>query len=171
MSYLIRMQRTEVDENMKYGVLILSILFFLSGCNTDDGLPKTVPAKGIVLVDGQPIEGAVVVLMQDSGSNFARGITDKSGNFSLDTFETKRGAIPGDYKVTISKTVTVESRTKMSKAMEQEALEAAGGDASQINASWVNDLPNKYASPGTSGLNVTIPAAGKTDIKFELTRN
>ena len=150
--------------------VLLASVPFLIGCNVDDGLPKTVPAKGTVLVDGKPIEGAVIVLMQDTGANFARGITDKSGNFSLDTFETKSGAVPGDYKATISKTVTIENKTKMSKSMEEEAKEAAAGDESLINASWVNDLPNKYANPGTSGLSVAIPEGGKTDIKFELSR-
>lgn len=150
--------------------LALVFVLPLFGCNVDDGLPRTVPAKGTVLVDDKPIDGAVVVLMQESGTYFARGITDKSGNFSLDAFESKTGAVPGEYKVTISKTVTVENRTKMSKALEQEALEAAGGDASLINTGWVNDLPNKYANPGTSKLSVTIPDNGKTDIKFELSR-
>jgi hypothetical protein len=154
----------------KNSLLALLFLLPLFGCNADDGLPKTVPAKGTVSVDDKPIEGAVVVLMQDSGTYFARGITDKSGNFSLDAFETKKGAVPGEYKVTVSKTVTVENKTKMSKALEQEALEAAGGDASLINTGWVNDLPNKYANPGTSKLSVTIPEDGKTDIRIELSR-
>ena len=154
--------------NLRY--LLFPLFILLAGCNPDDGLPKTVPAKGVVLVDGEPIEGAVIVLMQDSGSNFARGITDKSGNFSLDTYESKSGTIPGSYKVTISKTVTIENKTKVSKAVEQEALEAANGDESLANASWVNDLPNKYANPGTSGLSVTVPESGKTDIKFEISR-
>lgn len=151
--------------------LILLPLTWLTGCfQGDDGLPKTVPAKGKVLVDGTPIEGAVVVLMQDSGSNFARGITDKSGFFSLDTYETKKGAVPGSYQATVSKTVTVENATKLSQSMMEEAKAAMGGDASKINVSWVNDLPNKYANPGTSGLSVSIPDTGKTDITFELSR-
>jgi len=90
--------------------------------------------------------------------------------FAEKTYETKKGAVPGSYKATVSKTVTVEKATKMSQSMMDEAKAAMGGDASKINASWVNDLLNKYANPGTSGLSVSIPDAGKTDITFELSR-
>ncbi len=157
---------------MLYRISAAILLFpFITGCNqADDGLPKTVPAKGKVVVDGTPIEGAVIVLMQDTGSNFARGITDRNGDFSLDSFESKKGAVPGSYKATISKTVTVEKATKMSASLMEEAKAAAGGDDSMLNASWVNDLPNKYSNPTTSGLTVTIPDTGASDLKFELSR-
>jgi hypothetical protein len=141
------------------------------GCsNPDDGLPRTVPAKGKVMVNGSPVEGAVVVIMQESGANFARGITDKNGAFSLDAYETKKGAVPGAYKATVSKTVTVDKATKLSGNMLEEAKAAMGGDDSKINASWVNDLPNQYANPGTSGLSCTIPESGTSEIVFELKR-
>jgi hypothetical protein len=143
------------------------------GCGpVDDGLPRTVKATGVVLCDGKPLEGAAIVLMQDSGSNFARGISDASGNFSLNTFETKSGAVPGAYKVTVSKTVTVDKATPASvpKTLAEDSQHAAEGDEGRGSASWVNDLPDKYNSPATSGLSVTIPEEGTSDIRLELTR-
>ena len=160
---------------MKNLCLVLSMLSCVcAGCApADDGLPRTVKAAGVVVCDGKPLEGASIVLMQDSGTNFARGITDANGEFSLNAFESKSGAVPGTYKVTISKTVTVDKATPKAvpKALEQDSQHAAEGDAALANASWVNDLPAKYNSPATSGLTVSIPEEGTSDLKLEISRN
>lgn len=142
---------------------IVASLLFVCGCGGPDlsHLPRTVDAKGVVTLDGDPVEGASIVLMQDSGEYFARGISDSSGRFSLDAFEGKPGAVPGDYKAQVSKTVEIEG----GPAPEGEAAEHATEDAA---TGWENALPKKYASITTSGLTVTIPEDGITDIKLEL---
>src|SRR4030095_13749456 len=72
-------------------------------------LPKTVPAKGIVTLDGKPVDGAQVILVPDKGGNTgAFGTTDSGGWFSLRAYDEKEGAIPGAYKVQVSKTVEVK---------------------------------------------------------------
>lgn len=146
----------------------------LIGCGpVDDGLPRTVEASGVVTIDGNPLEGGAIVLMQDDGKYFARGISDSRGRFSLDAFESKTGAVPGTYKMTISKTVTVDKATPAStpKGLAEDQEHAAEGEPDRANASWVNDLPSKYSNPTTSGLQVVIPEDGTSDLKIELTRN
>lgn len=144
-----------------------------TGCGTaDDGLPRTVKAAGTVVCDGKPLEGASIVFMQESGNYFARGITDSGGRFSLDAYESKSGAVPGTYKVTISKTVTVDKATPKAvpKTLADDAQHAAEGDPSLANVSWVNDLPEKYNNPATSGLTVAIPEDGITDLELVVSR-
>lgn len=153
--------------------LVLLGTFAVSGCGqVDDGNPRTVPASGTIVCDGSPLGGAVIVLMQDSGTHFARGISDGSGKFSLDAFETKKGAVPGSYKATVSKTVTIDkaSPVKVEKALVEDAQHAAEGKDARANASWVNDLPDKYNNPATSGITVSIPENGASDLKLEVSR-
>ncbi|MCA9127016.1 MAG: carboxypeptidase regulatory-like domain-containing protein [Planctomycetales bacterium] len=145
-------------------------LVSLCGCGETDNLPRTVKAEGIVLLDGSPIDGASIVFAETAGEYYARGFSDDSGRFSLDAFESKRGAVPGSYKVTVSKTVTVENSVnqKQLKSMAEDAEHAATG-GEDANVSWVNDLPPKYANFTTSGIEVTIPEDGTEQIKIELT--
>jgi hypothetical protein len=159
---------------LRYLIASSLLLFSLAGCGAvDDNLPRTVNASGVVYCDGEPLEGAVIVIMQDSGQYFARGATDSRGRFSLDAYESKKGAVPGTYKMTVSKTVEVDKATpvKVSAALQDDAQHAAEGDPGRANVSWVNDLPSKYSSPVTSGLQVTIPDDGTKDLKIELSRS
>jgi len=153
-----------------YVCLVAMLCTAFSGCGPgDDGLPRTVPAKGMITLNGAPVEGASIVFLGDDGSKFARAISDAAGRFSADTYETKSGAVPGAYKVTVSKTVTVENAVNnIPKGLEESAEHAGEMDPGQGNVSWVNDLPKQYASPVTSGLAVNIPEDGVTDIKLEL---
>src|SRR5262245_2780973 len=52
--------------------------FALSGCGSDGGnLPKTVPASGVVTLDGKPVDGAQVVLVPPvEGQTGAYAVTD-----------------------------------------------------------------------------------------------
>ena len=152
---------------MKRIQLVLLSLLSIAGCTPiDDDLPKTVPASGKITFDEKPLEGASIVIMQEGGENrFAHGVSDSSGKFSLKAFETKDGAVPGSYKVTVSKTVEVAGKS-VPKSLQSDAA-AAGADASQ-NVSWKNELPNRYNSPVTSGLSVTIPESGVSDLVLDL---
>src|SRR5436305_14453351 len=91
-------------------VCVLSVLLSAYGCGSSGhNLPKTVPATGVVTLDGKPVDGAQVVLVP-AGQEItgASGVTDSSGRFSLRAYPEKDGAIPGEYKVQVSKTVQVK---------------------------------------------------------------
>jgi hypothetical protein len=133
-------------------------LLTLLGCGPSTGhLPKTVPASGVVTLDGKPVDGAQVVLVPaGDASTGAYGTTDSSGRFSLRAYAEKEGAIPGDYKVQVSK--TIERRLEGAKG----SLD--GGDPVRFEYG----VPAKYTGAKTSGLSVTIPDAGIRDINLAL---
>jgi hypothetical protein len=137
--------------------LVLVISTTLGCSSAGSNLPKTVPASGVVTLDGKPVDGAQVVLVPpDGAANGAFGVTDSSGHFSLRAYEQKDGAIPGEYKVQVSKTIQVKGEgTKGS---------LDGGDPVRFEYG----VPAKYTGYKTSGLSVTIPDAGNRDIKLAL---
>ena len=62
--------------------------------------------------------------------------------------DTQKGAVPGPYKVQVSKTI----------------VETAGGSEVTLK----HGLPKKYGNFLESGLTSTIPDKGTSDIKLEL---
>jgi len=111
-------------------------------------LPATVPASGVVTLDGVPVAQASVVFVADVGTYHATGVTDATGNFKLQAFPDREGALPGWYKVQVSKTV----------------VDRSGGG---VNVQF--GLPEAYSTAATSGLISTIPQGGTTTLKIELT--
>ena len=122
----------------------------LVGCNGASDGPKTVKAAGVVTLDGAPVDGAQVVFIDDNSTYPAYGQTDATGKFSLQLSDEKKGAVPGSYKVQVSKTL-----------MEQ-------GKSAEGSVNLSHGLPKQYSSFLTSGLTFTVPDAGTSDIKLEL---
>ena len=138
-------------------VFTLATLTFITGCGPDIcHLPKTVPANGVVTLDGNPVDATNVVFISSSTNYHASAITDAQGRFELNAFKEKKGAVPGTYSVEVNKTVVTGNTAEGSE----------GGDGATLKVSF--GLPQKYASIGTSGLSYTIPDAGDTEIKLEL---
>jgi len=129
------------------------------GCNSSGrNLPKTVPAQGVVTLDGKPVDGAQVVLVPaGQGTTGASAVTNSSGRFSLRAYDEKDGAIPGEYKVQVSKTIQVNV-TGAKGSLD-------GGDPVRFEYA----VPAKYTGFKTSGLTVTIPDTGNRDINLTLT--
>lgn len=83
-------------------------LLLLAGCSgpADDGLKKF-PARGLVHIDGQPVQGLIVRLIasgdskQGSNARFPVGVTDAGGEFRVSTNGEADGAVPGEYDVTV----------------------------------------------------------------------
>ena len=133
------------------GCLIMSPLL---GCKSDN-LPKTVPAEGVVTLDGTAVEGAIVVFIATQGNYNATGHTDASGKFKMNAFDTKGGAVPGSYKVEVSKTIMESASGKL------------GEGETDVNMKY--GLPKKYSTFTTSGLTKDLNDQGDLNIKFELT--
>jgi hypothetical protein len=133
-------------------------LLLAVGCGPDTShLPTTVPASGIVTLDGKPVDGAQVILVPEKeGTTGAFGATDADGKFSLRAYDEKDGAIPGAYKVEVKKTVEVK--------LDGAAGSLDGGDPVRFDYG----VPAKYTDRQTSGLTATIPESGTSDIKLEL---
>lgn len=147
--------------------LLSLIAISVCGCsNTPEG-PPTVDAKGIVTLDGTPVEGATVVFVAaDGSSNSASGMCAKDGSFSLDSFNYKPGTVPGTYNAIVTK--NEEVTTSEGELEGEEAEHAAESGSQQLGVK--NVLPSKYQQPSNS-FQFIVPEGGVTDLKVELTSN
>lgn len=121
--------------------------------------PKTAKASGTVTYKGQPLADAIIVCSPKATGDkavSASATSDASGNFTLMAFPPDKGAVPGDYQVTIMKNEAVAAAAK------------PGSHDAAPAAAPKSLIPEKYNKAETSGLTLTIPEAGKADIKFEL---
>ncbi|MEZ5944267.1 MAG: carboxypeptidase-like regulatory domain-containing protein [Planctomycetaceae bacterium] len=109
-------------------VLLFSLTLAL-GCGSnrvdysDLGL---VSISGTVKLDGAPVADAVVVFEDLETSTRSYGLTDSSGNYSLQFNSEKSGIIPGEKKVLISTTMKVLGVNSESEGGEEESEEGEG---------------------------------------------
>jgi hypothetical protein len=135
----------------------------VSGCG-GDGRPSLVKVKGKVVLNGEPVEGAIVAFqfVADAKSKYQRpssGITDAAGEFVLGTYAKDDGAPVGKYKVGI-----VKREVAGGKLPENYNSEAP--DALNLKFLWV--VPRQYADPGSSGLEAEIVSSGLKPDTFDL---
>jgi hypothetical protein len=120
---------------------------------TRDGSKMSVYAvTGTVLFEGQPAEGATVVLHPADRSITIRprGVVDADGSFELTTYLPGDGAPVGEYKVTIDWRKPVEF----------------AGDF----LPGPNKLPEALASMATTKLHASVPRGGGELEAFEITK-
>jgi len=119
---------------------LLAFLALLAGCGQDR--PECVPAAGQVFIDGQPLTAGQIRVIP-SGARAASAKIDQEGRFTLTTFESGDGCVPGTHAVEIT------------------ALDTTGDRMVQL-------VPEKYGRADTSGLTVTVD--GSTDsLRIDLT--
>lgn len=82
----------------------VGLCLILQGCG-GTGHPKLVPVTGLVTLDGRQLAGADVTFMPIGETRGAgsHGRTGPDGRYSLTAVRGGRGAVPGTYKVIISK--------------------------------------------------------------------
>lgn len=152
--------------------LVLTMLGFftaLLGCK-QDGLSGLVPAEGVVMCDGEPLDNAVVSFFPNaSDGRTATGKTDANGKFTLTTLIANDGAFPGDYKIAVLKVSAPVGEVQ--EAEEGESLKektARAQESMRRKDSMKMLLPAKYAAPATSGLTQTLSEKGDKEIKIEV---
>ncbi|HUY88733.1 MAG TPA: carboxypeptidase-like regulatory domain-containing protein [Pirellulales bacterium] len=136
---------------------------FLVGCGHKSGVDGVVQVGGSVTYDGKPIEGASVIFSAEGESRSASGITDAGGRFQLTTLTPNDGALPGKYKVAVSK---VEVENAMSAEEAKEWFQKNGGPPPAGNIK--NRLPEKYKDIESSELTAEVTTDGKNDFTFDL---
>ncbi len=158
--------------------LFLAALTLNLGCSgNSSGRPTTYPVTGTVKLNGKPVEGAVVTFQLTDGKENSVGSTDKEGKFSLSMFGPNDGAIPGQYKVSISKFDVEPPKTTGMVAgqinsgdlpAEYSPPAAGGGTAGAGSTGPKNSLPAKFANYDSSGLRAMVDAKGKNSFDFDL---
>lgn len=124
-----------------------SLALLAASCG--DGGPKLYPVSGKVLYNGQPAEGATVVLHPaDPKAPKPSATAGADGSFTLQTHPHGEGAPAGDYAVVIT------WYPPNSRGVENPN----------------NKLPDRYADATRSGLKATVKA-GPTELEpFQLTK-
>ncbi|MBC7353154.1 MAG: carboxypeptidase regulatory-like domain-containing protein [Thermogutta sp.] len=137
--------------------LALLVAFLaLPGCGKKSPLPL-VKTTGQLMYKGQPVADASVMLSPLEGQRAAVGKTDAQGRFELTTMNPRDGAMPGKYKIVITKATAVEAAAdaaEMPDITKEQALAKPAPAA----------IPAKYSNPNTTPLECTIPQSGRHDL-------
>jgi hypothetical protein len=128
--------------------LFLIPVAMLVGCGHDGRLGRV---HGTVRLDGRPVPSGTVRFVPDAGRG-ANGKIESDGTYALGTFGQSDGALLGPHKVAI---VAYENGGE-----ERPAYELRNQKMKPL-------VPEKYMSPGTSGLTFEV-APGDNQADFEL---
>ena len=145
---------------------VLASLLLAAGVGCG-GKGKPVPVQGTVTLDSKPLDHATVLFVpQDKGGQASSALTDDTGNYTLKTPNVGDGALPGAYKVVITRSVDMGSS-------------AAGEDPAKAVAEWrkkqreakrspQKQVPQVYSSVASTTLTYTVePAGGKADFNLK----
>lgn len=145
-----------------FGIATLVLASVLAaGCGS--GGPTTIPIRGEVTYNGQPLkdvpQGLVHYLPTSGDGRQASGRIQPDGSFELTTFQKADGVVPGEYNITVSAYTTQPELTR-------EQVEAAHG----VGIAKARLLvPEKYTDPASSGLSDTVDDNHSGFKRIELT--
>jgi len=109
-----------------------------------------VKVKGVVQLDGVPVEGATVSFISEDGKDTYSGFTDASGNFSLSSGP-QEGARPGTYKVTVVK----------AKKLEGDAITGGDGAAGGPGDAMLKEMERMHKEGAGKKQKIFTPMPGK----------
>ena len=141
-------------------------LLIASGCGSagaDYSLVELKKVGGKVTLDGQPLIGAVV-MFETPDRQFAYGLTDSGGRYTLQIDSEKAGVTPGQKTVRIS---TTKSIPGLNSPEGKEGGEAPSEGGAVPAEKPVERVPAKYNVDSTLSVNVTASA----EFNFDLTSN
>jgi hypothetical protein len=145
--------------------LVAILVFPLAGCSgSGKGRPKVVPVSGVVKFRGKPIANADVTFSTEGAPRFATGKTDAEGKYSLTTFDTNDGAVPGKQSVTVTMTTTATGGKKPEEMTAQDMINMGPRN----NPVQDDVLPAKYANAKESGLVRTVVDGEQNVFNFDL---
>jgi hypothetical protein len=140
----------------------MGFLFFtVAGCGWQS---LTVPARAIVTLDGKPLAGAAVLFSPIEGGVPARGMTQDDGSVVLSTFKENDGSLVGTHRVAVTKVESVGFTT---------GSDGLSGKLDGRRIQTHSLIPERYASPATSGLEVRVERRGKNvfDLRLKAAEN
>jgi hypothetical protein len=130
----------------------------LLGCGGESQGPNLVNATGLVSLNGSPLSGAVVTLhpVGTTRGNGASARTDSAGKFELKSPPRGKGAVPGEYKVVISKLVLPDGTDFPENS-----------PVAPMDSNAKEQLPPEYSDFEQTTLTAKVPEAGG-ELKFTL---
>lgn len=155
---------------MRLHVLGVMMLAAVVSCGCGDGAPNRDPVykvRGKVTYKGAPVGGADLTFYNDETKRSAFGRTSDSGEYELTTFSANDGAVAGKHAVTIVQ-VPVPPTLPTLAPVESEEYAPPELNTSTDPVLPKSTLPEKYASPNTSGLIAVVNAEGENVVDFDL---
>jgi hypothetical protein len=167
--------------NVRWGLWLCLIGSLLSGCSSSSS--GTIGVTGKVTKGGQPVAGAAVTFVPSATEGkAASGTTDASGAYKLTTFVNGDGALPGSYKVTITKfagsdlpameagkQATPEDVDAIYKAMQEKGKYGPGSTGKNKSDEPKNEIAAKFATAETSGFAAEVKKGGSNAFDFDVT--
>jgi len=151
-------------------VLLLIGPLLLVGCGGSSGRSLQVEyVEGVVSLDGQPVSEASIAFLpknEGNGTEAAGGFSDARGVYKLSSIngDFERGAVAGEYIVTVSK---IETNNPFEGMSEEEAEKAA---ARGLVPTQKELLPTIYQNRRNTPLSFTVNK-GRNKIDIELKSN
>jgi hypothetical protein len=151
---------------------VTALVLAATGCG---GKFTPVPVRGVVTLDGKPVEAATVYFYavgDDKDGRPAFGTTDKDGVFRLSTLGNDDGALPRHYKVVVTKYVPTNPNLKIPDFPDTLEGRNARSDFMYRNFEdkgiqpFTNSLPSRYGDSNTTPLECTV--TGKMTVNLEL---
>lgn len=148
---------------------VVTSLVFIGGCGGDGSRPSTEPVSGSVKFKGAALAGATVTLVPatkpSQGEPFktttprtAIAKTDASGEFKLTSVKQNDGAVPGDYKISVTK---IEEPPPVTPSAD---IAAPPPKVVPIKSL----IPERYNNPESSKLTATVKKGGPNRIDLDL---
>jgi len=143
---------------------LICLAAMVCGCSKSSKFDLT-PVVGTVTLDGQPLADADVTFFHQGSSvpgyQISTGKTDAAGKYELKA-GAKPGAVPGDFKVTVSRIVSKDGATvTLEEGMDMTQLEMQGL-AKQ-------SLPEKYSDYEKTELSAKVENGKAEGYDFPLT--
>jgi hypothetical protein len=141
-----------------------------------------VPVSGQVTMNGRPLDGAIVVFAPPPAANdvvrVGSAMTDADGRFALQTNYSPRvtgkGAMPGAFKVTISKSVSgtslpaAEYRKHLAAHRKQMGDRPLYAGPEEDNDFSVQLVPQAYTAVATTPLAAEVAADQTNEFTFAI---
>jgi hypothetical protein len=150
--------------------LVAALMVVGLSCSGQD---KTVKFDGLLTLDDQPLTGAMVEFIPMEGQGRpATGLSNKEGVFRLTTFSANDGALPGFYKVVVTKDSggddsTPRQPTNKAEAMELYIKKGKAMAQGQAQARRKLPFPAMYSNPAKTPLRCTVPPDGKAVVPLQ----
>ena len=153
------------------GLIVLGIACLASmvGCGGEvtDSRPRY-PASGTVLLEGAPVDGAVVAFVLQEGNGTAVAMTDEFGKFQLNLPPGKKGIPAGKYKISVRKTSASAPEVKEPTTFEEMEKQHKAGIKPAPAAPPKLGVPARYGDPATSDLTEEVIPGETNDFTLEL---
>lgn len=141
-------------------ILLAVVLFCTTGCGKHRSNLPTQYVEGRVLLNGSPLEAALVTFApkdKENGST-ASGYTDKNGSYTLTASlgDPGKGAIVGEYTVTVNRRELITEKR------------IVGGEESDVEVGEKFYVPKVYRTEMSTPLSATVVKGKNTfDLALE----